>query len=93
MPERWILAGLLLVGFLWLRSKARKSRTEHLGSKAFLAFGILAPVLLALGWVAENPLFGRTVDFLLQIALLAAAFAASGALLRPPRAPPENSRE
>ena len=83
MQDGWVLAGMLLIGFLWLRAKARKLGPEGLGARAFLAFGVMGPVILVLPWVSGKLPFGRTYNLAVELLALGAAFLVSGTFLRP----------
>ena len=91
MSERWILGVGVLIGFLWIRSRARALRDEEGASRKALygIFFFLAPLLFAGKWAFKFLPFEPNANLLIEMLALASMFALTGLLfLRgPTRAP------
>ena len=89
MTERWVLGIGILMGFLWIRSRATALRNEEGGSRRALygIFFFLAPLLLA-GKQAFGYLpFAHATNLLIELLALASMFALTGVFfLRHPKA-------
>ena len=88
MAERWILGVGILIGFLWIRSRATALRHEEGGSRKAIygIFFFLAP-LLFVGKKAFTYLpFEHTTNFGIELLAIATTFALTGLFfLRAPK--------
>jgi hypothetical protein len=80
MPEHWIIGVELLLGFLWIRTRAR-DLGEGAGLKAIVGvFFVLGPLLLAEKWLFDRLPFQRLTNLAVALITLAASFWLTGTL-------------
>ena len=80
MIERWIVGIAILMGFLWIRSRARALRSdEDRSRKALYAiFFVLAPLLLIGKQGFDRLPFERYTNLAIELASLAVIFGVTG---------------
>jgi len=73
--ERWLPGIALFLGFLWIRSSARRIRDDKRLRKAIYAvFFLLAPFLILCRWGFDQLTFKPYVNLVIELAVIAAAF-------------------
>ena len=96
MSERWLIGAAILVGFLWIRTRARALRGDEERSRKALfgVFLVLAPLLLIGKQIFDRLPFDRVTNLVVELVSLVALFALTGFLFlrsEPQKETPENS--
>lgn len=82
MSTRWIVGAVILIGFLWVRSRVKVLRDVEGGGKKALygVFFFLAPLLFAGKWAFEFLPFEPYTNLIVELVCLVAMFALTGFL-------------
>ena len=83
--ERLLVALVLIIGFLWLRRRAKALDDAARGRALRGTILFLAPVLIGAKWGFERLPFSMPVNLALELAGLAAALAVAGYVFMTPR--------
>ena len=84
--ERLLVALVLIVGFLWLRRRAKALDDAARGRALRGTILFLAPVLIGAKWGFERLPFSTPVNLAVELVGLAAALAVAGHVFMTPRA-------